>query len=199
MILKAFYENPLVEAGIDEAGRGCLAGPVTAAAVMLDEKQPISGLNDSKKLSPEEREELQKEIIAKSRAWRVAFVDARVIEEVNILQATFQAMHQAVLGLSVKPKMLLVDGNRFNPLEDYDHQCIIKGDSLYQSIAAASILAKVARDEHMLKLHEEYPDYHWEKNKGYPTPAHRKAVMKLGPSPYHRNNFQLIHRRLGRH
>ena len=199
MILKPFYENPLVEAGIDEAGRGCLAGPVTAAAVMLDEKQPISGLNDSKKLSPEEREELQKEIMAKSRAWRVAFVDARVIEEVNILQATFQAMHQAVLGLSVKPKMLLVDGNRFNPLEDYDHQCIIKGDSLYQSIAAASILAKVARDEHMLKLHEEYPDYHWEKNKGYPTPAHRKAVMKLGPSPYHRNNFQLIHRRLGRH
>lgn len=199
MILQAFFENPLVEAGIDEAGRGCLAGPVTAAAVMLDEKKPVEGLNDSKKLRPEDREELYEEIVAKARAWNIAFVNARVIEEINILRATFQAMHQAALGLETRPQTLLVDGNRFDPLAEFEHHCIIKGDAKYQSIAAASILAKVARDRHMLKLHKEYPVYDWLQNKGYPTPAHRKAVMKYGPSPYHRKNFQLIHRRLGRH
>jgi ribonuclease HII len=185
------YQN-LIEAGCDEAGRGCLAGPVVAAAVILPKnfKHPV--LNDSKKLTPKQRSELREEIINSALAWNVAFVDNMVIDEMNILRASVKAMHLAIEGLKREPQFLLIDGNRFYPYKSIDHKTIIKGDSIYFSIAAASVLAKTHRDEYMDKIHNEYPHYGWDRNKGYPTVFHRAAIFKYGITPYHRRSFSLI-------
>jgi len=180
-----------VEAGCDEAGRGCLAGPVVAAAVILDPKKPIPGLNDSKQLSEKRRDALRTQIESKALHWAVAVVSPDEIDMVNILNASFLAMHRAVAQLKCPPDHLLIDGNRFNPYPEIRHTCIIKGDSIYRSIAAASILAKTHRDEIMLQLHAEFPQYDWCKNKGYPTIAHRKAVLREGLTPFHRKSFRI--------
>jgi ribonuclease HII len=185
------YHN-LTEAGCDEAGRGCLAGPVVAAAVILPKnfKHPV--LNDSKKLTPKQRSELREEIINSAIAWNVAFVDNLVIDEMNILRASVRAMHIAIEGLQKAPQFLLIDGNRFYQYKSINHKTIIKGDSIYFSIAAASVLAKTHRDEYMNKIHNEYPLYGWDRNKGYPTRFHRDAIAKYGITPYHRRSFNLI-------
>ena len=191
-MLKSFYTPGICEAGCDEAGRGCLAGPVFAAAVILPEhfKNPL--LNDSKKLSPRIRRQLRQVIINESLAWAVAWLDNEKIDELNILQASILAMHQALGILALKPEHILIDGNRFYTYHDIPHSCIIRGDAQYASIAAASILAKTSRDEYMLSLHEEYSQYGWDRNKGYPTPEHRAAIAKFGISPYHRKSFSLF-------
>jgi ribonuclease HII len=191
-LLKSFYTPGICEAGCDEAGRGCLAGPVFAAAVILPEhfKNPL--LNDSKKLSPRIRRQLRQVIINESLAWAVAWLDNEKIDELNILQASILAMHQALGILALKPEHILIDGNRFYTYHDIPHSCIIRGDAQYASIAAASILAKTSRDEYMLSLHEEYSQYGWDRNKGYPTPEHRAAIAKFGISPYHRKSFSLF-------
>lgn len=181
-----------LEAGCDEAGRGCLAGPVVAAAVILDENNKIAALNDSKQLTEKKRNALRLEIEAKALAWAVVAVSPEEIDEINILNASFTAMKRAVDQLRVQPEHLLIDGNRFNAHEVIEHTCIIKGDAKFQSIAAASILAKTHRDELMLQLSEAYPNYHWEKNKGYPTKAHREAIRKVGVSPHHRRSFKQL-------
>ncbi len=185
------YHNR-TEAGCDEAGRGCLAGPVVAAAVILPRnfKHPV--LNDSKKLTAKQRAELREEIINSALAWNVAFVDNVVIDEMNILRASIKAMHIAIEGLHREPQFLLIDGNRFYSYKSINHQTIIKGDSIYFSIAAASVLAKTSRDEFMEKIHNEYPHYGWDRNKGYPTQFHRDAIIKYGITPYHRRSFNLI-------
>jgi len=185
------YGN-LIEAGCDEAGRGCLAGPVVAAAVILPRnfKHPI--LNDSKKLSAKQRAELREEIISSAIAWSVASVGNEEIDEINILRASIKAMHIAIAGLKKVPQFLLIDGNRFYKYKSLDHQTVVKGDSLYFSIAAASVLAKTHRDDLMEKLHNEYPQYGWDKNKGYPTAIHRAAIVKYGITPYHRRSFTLL-------
>jgi len=184
------YKN-LLEAGCDEAGRGSLAGPVFAASVILPKKFRHEVLNDSKKLSPRLRFELRDEIIEKSVSWAVAYVDNNTIDEINILRASVRAMHLAIEGLTRKPEFLLIDGNRFYPYRGIDHKTVIKGDSLYYSIAAASVLAKTFRDDYMGKIHQEYPQYGWEKNKGYPTAEHRSAIREFGITPYHRRTFNL--------
>lgn len=191
-MLKSFYTPGICEAGCDEAGRGCLAGPVFAAAVILPEhfKNPL--LNDSKKLSPRIRRQLRQVIINESLAWAVAWLDNEKIDELNILQASILAMHKALGILALKPEHILIDGNRFYTYHDIPHSCIIRGDAQYASIAAASILAKTSRDEYMLSLHEEYSQYGWDRNKGYPTPEHRAAIAKFGISPYHRKSFSLF-------
>ncbi len=196
MELLPFLNADKKEAGLDEAGRGCLAGPVVAAAVILNPLKPIEGLNDSKKLSPEERSSLAEIIKTNALAWAVSEVGSDVIDQVNILQATFIAMHKCVDLLSVKPDFLLVDGNRFKPYPNIEHSAIIRGDGKYQSIAAASILAKVHRDALMDALHEEFPIYGWKDNKGYPTPSHRTMVMTKGACKYHRQTFQIINKNL---
>lgn len=191
-MLKLRYSfTDIIEAGADEAGRGCLAGPVYAAAVILpaDYKSPL--LNDSKVLTASIREKLRFEIERDAIAWCVASVSAEEIDEINILQASFKAMHLAIEGLSVKPEFLLIDGNRFKPYPGINHECIIKGDGLYMPIAAASILAKTHRDEYMQSLSKEYPLYGWEHNMGYPTPEHRKAIFANGFTPWHRKTFQV--------
>lgn len=180
------------EAGIDEAGRGCLAGPVFAAAVILPEKPSddmLQYLNDSKKLSEIRRSTLRKQIEEEALAWAVAMADNQEIDQINILNASYLAMHRAIEKLKITPELLLIDGNRFRSYEGVNHQCIIKGDGLYYSIAAASILAKTWRDEFMLEKHKEFPHYHWDKNKGYPTIKHRKAIYEHGISPLHRKSF----------
>lgn len=179
------------EAGCDEAGRGCLAGPVVAAAVVLppDFCHPL--LNDSKQLKPEIREELRILIEAEALAWSVAFVDNREIDRINILQATYKAMHEAIDTLQIRPELLLIDGNRFLPYLGITHQCIVKGDGKYASIAAASILAKTHRDEFMRSLHQSYPNYGWDTNKGYGTPCHVRAIRENGFCDYHRRSFKL--------
>lgn len=179
------------EAGCDEAGRGCLAGPVVAAAVILppDYHHPL--LNDSKQLSEKVRERLRGEIEQDALAWGVAFVDHREIDKINILNASILAMHRALDKLSVPPEHILVDGNRFKPYREVRHRCIVKGDSLFLSIAAASVLAKTHRDEYMMQLHREFPLYGWDKNKGYPTSLHRKQIALHGTSPWHRHSFRL--------
>jgi len=191
-MLKSYLYHNLIEAGCDEAGRGCLAGPVVAAAVILPKnyKHPI--LNDSKKLSAKQRALLKDEIINSAIAWQVAFVDNAEIDEMNILRASIKAMHIAIEGLEKVPQFLLIDGNRFYPYKDFKYETIIKGDGLYFSIAAASVLAKTFRDEFMEKLHLEYPEYGWNKNKGYPTAFHRAAIMRYGITPYHRKSFTLF-------
>ena len=191
-MLKQFFSNKeTIECGCDEAGRGCLAGPVVAAAVILpsDFSHPL--LNDSKKLSDKQRRLLRPIIEENAIAYCVGFVSNEEIDKINILQASFLAMNRAVEGLKQKPELLLIDGNRFNNKTDIAFQCIVKGDSLYQSIAAASILAKTYRDDYMLNLHKEFPKYHWDKNMGYPTKAHRQAIIENGISPFHRKSFNL--------
>jgi len=182
----------LLEAGCDEAGRGCLAGPVVAAAVILPEGYSHAELNDSKQLSKKTREKLKHEIITSATAWNVAFVDNNAIDEMNILRASIKAMHLAIDGLAIKPQFILVDGSIFYPYKDIKHKTVVKGDSIYYSIAAASVLAKTFRDEYMEKIHNEFPQYGWDKNKGYPTTAHREAILKHGITPYHRKSFALL-------
>jgi ribonuclease HII len=191
-MLKSFLYHNLIEAGCDEAGRGCLAGPVVAAAVILPKnyKHPI--LNDSKKLSAKQRTLLRDEILNSAIACKVAFVDNNDIDEMNILRASIKAMHIAIGGLGKEPQFLLIDGNRFYAYKDIDHKTIIKGDGIFFSIAAASVLAKTFRDEYMEKIHDEFPEYGWNKNKGYPTAYHRAALMKYGITPYHRRSFSLF-------
>jgi len=188
--LKPYLEKGRLEAGCDEAGRGCLAGPVFAAAVILPPRFRCPELNDSKQLSESARDRLRQIIEKKAVAWAVARIDARVIDRINILRASIQAMHNALRDLSVCPEHILVDGNRFYPFEDIPFSCVISGDARYRSIAAASILAKTHRDEWMKNLHQEFPGYGWEQNKGYPTAVHRSAIAELGLTPEHRRTFK---------
>lgn len=190
-MLKPFYKKNTVEAGCDEAGRGCLAGPVFAAAVILPKNYKNKILNDSKKLSEKQRELLRIEIEKESLSWAVAQLDHQIIDEINILNASIQAMHHAVRKLAQKPELLIIDGNRFKKYENIPHECIVKGDGKYMSIAAASILAKTHRDEFMIKLHEEFPAYNWAQNKGYPTRDHKDAINLYGITPFHRRSFNL--------
>lgn len=195
-MLKSFYYSNLIEAGCDEAGRGCLAGPVVAAAVILPRNYRHPVLNDSKKLTARQRSELRQEITSSAIAWNVAFVSNEEIDEMNILRASVKAMHLAIDGLSKKPQFLLIDGNTFFPYKDIKHVTIVKGDGLYFPIAAASVLAKTFRDEFMEKIDNEYPDYDWKKNKGYPTKMHRDAILEHGITPYHRKSFCLFNTQL---
>ena len=191
-MLKSFLYHNLTEAGCDEAGRGCLAGPVVAAAVILPKnfKHPV--LNDSKKLTARQRTLLRDEILSSAIASKVAFVDNNEIDAMNILRASIKAMHIAIEGLEKVPQFLLIDGNRFYAYKNIEYKTIIKGDGLFLSIAAASVLAKTFRDEYMEKINDEYPEYGWMKNKGYPTLFHRVAIMKYGITPYHRKSFTLF-------
>jgi len=191
-VLLPYLEQGRIEAGCDEAGRGCLAGPVFAAAVILPEGYCNELLNDSKKLTEHRRDQLRTIIERDALAWAVGVVTAEEIDHINILNASFLAMHRAVDALTVRPEHLLIDGNRFKPYHDTPHTCIVKGDGKMMSIAAASILAKTHRDEFMARIHEEFPQYAWNINKGYPTKAHRAAISQYGPSPYHRKSFRLL-------
>lgn len=180
------------ETGCDEAGRGCLSGPVVAAAVILPKKFKANLINDSKKLTETKRQELREYIENNALDWAVGFVNEQEIDEINILNASFLAMHRAIDQLKNRPTNLIIDGNRFNKYQDIPHECIIGGDSKYLSIAAASILAKTYRDDWMAKIDLEYPQYNWKKNKGYPTKAHRTAIAEFGVTPYHRRTFRLL-------
>ena len=180
------------EAGCDEAGRGCLCGPVVAAAVILPEGYEHPWLIDSKKLTEKRREEMRAVIERDAVAWAIGQCSPREIDEINILNASIEAMHRALRALAVRPGAIIVDGNRFKPFEDIAHTTVVKGDAKYANIAAASILAKTERDRLMERLHEEYPAYNWLKNKGYPTADHRQAIATHGPTPYHRLTFRLI-------
>ncbi|RZK53560.1 MAG: ribonuclease HII [Pedobacter sp.] len=185
------YNTELIEAGCDEAGRGCLAGPVVAAAVILPKDFYLEGLNDSKKLNHKQRDLMRPIIEEQAIAWGVGFVDHEEIDEINILNASFLAMHRAIEKLSILPQHLVIDGNRFKKYNDIPHCCIVKGDGKYLNIAAASVLAKTHRDEYMATLALEFPHYNWQSNKGYPTIAHRNAVIASGMSPYHRKTFNV--------
>lgn len=189
--LRRYLEKGRLEAGCDEAGRGCLAGPVFAAAVILAPNTRLPGLNDSKKLSEADRDNLRILIEQRAMAWAVARVEHDEIDQINILNASILAMHKAVKKLALTPEMLLIDGNRFKVYPDIPHTTVIKGDAKFASIAAASILAKTHRDECMYKLHEEFPRYNWKQNKAYPTAAHRAAVIEHGPCRWHRMTFRL--------
>lgn len=191
MLLPYKIENR-IEAGCDEAGRGCLAGAVFAAAVILPPGFRNETLNDSKQLTERQRYALRPLIEKEALAWAVGVVSPQEIDEMNILKASFLAMHRAIDALRVRPEALLIDGNRFTPYRDFPYSCEVKGDGRYLSIAAASILAKTYRDDYMMKLHEEYPQYHWDENKGYPTRAHRAAIAQYGSTPYHRRSFNLL-------
>jgi ribonuclease HII len=190
MLLSQYTDNR-IEAGCDEAGRGCLAGPVCAAAVILPKGYENAVLNDSKKLTAKQRSNLRQTIEQEALAWAVAFVDNNEIDEINILNASFLAMNKAIEMLSIRPELLLIDGNRFKANTDIEFKCIVKGDGLYESIAAASVLAKWYRDAYMIKLHEEYPCYDWKSNKGYPTKKHYEAIEVNGITCYHRKSFSL--------
>jgi len=190
-VLLNCYQIELIEAGCDEAGRGCLAGPVTAAAVILPKDFYLKGLDDSKKLTHQQREKLRPIIEKEALAWAVAFVDHQEIDQINILNASFLAMHRAIEKLQLQPQYLIIDGNRFKAYDQIAHSCIVKGDGKYLNIAAASILAKTHRDDFMTNLHQDFPHYNWKQNKGYPTIAHRKAVIELGLSPFHRKTFNV--------
>lgn len=189
-MLLPYFQKGIIEAGCDEAGRGCLAGPVFAAAVILPEGFSNELLNDSKQLSETDREALRPVIEKKALAWHVAMCTHEEIDEINILKASFKAMHTAIDHLKTRPELLLIDGNRFPAYLGIPHQCVVKGDGKYMSIAAASILAKTHRDEYMMQLHEQHPQYGWNKNKGYGTIAHRKQLTEHGSSPYHRKTFK---------
>ncbi len=191
-MLQSSFTPDLAEAGCDEAGRGCLAGPVVAAAVILPKNFTHPLLTDSKLLSLEQRIQLKEEIKEVSLAYAIAEVSNQQIDEINILNASFLAMHRAVEQLKLKPELLLIDGNRFNPYPFISHQCIIKGDCKYFSIAAASVLAKTHRDELMWKLAEQHPQYGWQTNVGYPTKAHRSAIAEHGTTPWHRRSFRVM-------
>lgn len=183
------YHPSDIEAGCDEAGRGCLAGPVYAAAVIVPQEGFSGPVADSKQMSPEKREQSRRIIQEEAQDWAVASVDPEGIDRMNILQASFEAMHRALDQLRLRPDRLLVDGNRFRPYGRIPYHCFVKGDGAYLSIAAASILAKTHRDERMRMLAEEHPAYAWERNKGYPTPEHRQALMEYGVTPWHRKKF----------
>jgi ribonuclease HII len=191
-LLAAYHTKGLLEAGCDEAGRGCLAGPVVAAAVILPQRLKLPGLDDSKKLSAAHRERLRILIEAEAQAWAVSFVHPEEIDRINILQASFAAMQRAIDLLSVRPQHLLIDGNRFPGHGCAPHTCVIKGDGRYRSIAAASILAKTHRDEHMQLMALRHPAYGWAVNKGYPTLDHRAAIAREGPCSQHRQTFRLL-------
>lgn len=191
-MLKKYYDKTKVEAGCDEAGRGCYAGPVFAAAVILPPRFYHADLNDSKQVAAEKRDELRLFIEKKALAYAVAMVDNDEIDTINILRASFKAMHLALDALTTVPQALLIDGNRFTPYKNIPHYCIVDGDALYASIAAASILAKTYRDEYMRKLHHEFPHYNWQKNKGYGTLEHRKAIEAHGICKYHRRSFNIV-------
>jgi ribonuclease HII len=198
-MLALHYNKEVIEAGVDEAGRGCLAGPVVAAAVILPPKVKLDWydvLNDSKKLPETMRDNLRVLIEKESLAWSVAMIEAPEIDRINILNATYKAMHKAIAGLQLQPELLLIDGNRFKKYKTTEHKTIVKGDGLYLSIAAASILAKTHRDELMKKLHAEFPQYAWDRNKAYGTEVHVKAIMQYGLTPYHRKSFQLKEQQL---
>lgn len=191
MLQKNFSTFEL-EAGTDEAGRGCLAGPVTAAAVILRNDFSNQFLNDSKQLSEKTREFLKPIIEEQAICYSVTHLEPVIIDEINILNASIKAMQECISKLKTTPLYIIVDGNRFKPVANIPHSCIIKGDSLYTSIAAASVLAKTYRDEYMNKIHEEFPMYNWKKNKGYPTKEHREAIRKYGTTKYHRMSFRLL-------
>lgn len=188
-MLKLHYHKNLLEAGCDEAGRGCLCGPVFAAAVILPEDYKNSILDDSKKLTEKQRDLLRIDIEKNALAWAVAQASSEEIDEINILNASILAMHRAVTLLHKTPAFLLIDGNRFHPYHDIPHLCIVKGDGKYMPIAAASVLAKTHRDEYMVALHKEFPEYGWLQNKGYPTAYHRQAIRSSGLTPHHRKSF----------
>lgn len=190
--LLPFLDENAVEAGCDEAGRGCLAGPVFAAAVILPKDFAHPLVRDSKQLSETQRQEARFIIQEQALAWAVASVSPAEIDQINILKASFLAMHRAVAQLTIRPTTLLIDGNRFQPYQDIPFQCIVKGDSKFASIAAASILAKTYRDDYMMQIAQEYPHYDWHNNKGYPTVAHRTAIEAHGASPHHRRSFRLL-------
>lgn len=206
MMLEAYYKEGVIEAGCDEAGRGCLAGPVFAAAVILPPDYQNEMLNDSKQLTEKKRYQLREVIEREALAWAVGIVDNHEIDHINILNASILAMHRALDQLKLRPQNIIVDGNRFKPyypLQTLNCQLptvnspipsttIVKGDGKYLSIAAASILAKTYRDDFMLRIHEEYPQYHWDKNKGYPAKIHREAIRQFGTTPYHRMSFNLL-------
>lgn len=191
MSLAPYHTKGLLEAGCDEAGRGCLAGPVVAAAVILPPGARIPGLDDSKKLTAAKREALRPLIEARALAWAVVAVEPAEIDTLNILRASFIAMHRAIAQLSTTPQHLLIDGNRFIPYPGIPHTCLVKGDGRFRSIAAASILAKTHRDERMTRLHDAHPAYNWAINKGYPTENHREALNRIGPCEHHRRSFRL--------
>ena len=190
--LYLYLQKNRLEAGCDEAGRGCLAGPVVAAAVILDPKKVILGLNDSKKLNEKQRLVLKDEIINKALSFGIGVVEVSEIDKINILNASILAMHKAISQLKISPDFLLIDGNRFHPYRQIPYNCIIKGDGKFQSIAAASIIAKTYRDEIMLSLHEKFPQYGWNKNMGYPTKEHRSAIEQYGTTQHHRMSFKLL-------
>ncbi len=191
-MLKNNYSTHLLEAGTDEAGRGCIAGPVTAAAVILPTNFENLILNDSKKLSEKTRFQLREIIYKEAISYKIIHLDHLVVDEINILNASIKAMQNALLLLQPQPEFIIVDGNRFHAIPNIPHQCIVKGDMKFLSIAAASVLAKTARDDYMNEIHEEFPMYNWKKNKGYPTKEHRMAIEKYGPSKYHRMTFKLL-------
>ena len=190
--LKKYFNKGLTEAGCDEAGRGCLAGPVFAAAVILPENFNLPLLDDSKKLSKKIRYELRNVIVATADSYAVAYINNKTIDKINILNASFLAMHKAIEQLEIKPDFLLIDGNRFTPYKSIPYSCIIKGDGKFSAIAAASILAKTYRDDFMEKIHNKFPEYDWVNNKGYPTVKHRHAISENGITPYHRKTFRLL-------
>lgn len=188
-MLKPCFSDKQIEAGCDEAGRGCLAGPVFAAAVILDRNFRNEQLNDSKKLTEKKREELRIIIEEQALAWAVATVSPEEIDDINILNASYLAMHRAIDQLKIKPELLLIDGNRFNTYKKIPHKCIVKGDGKYMAIAAASVLAKTHRDAYMLRIHQEFPGFGWNTNKGYPTRQHKLAIYEYGLTSYHRKSF----------
>ena len=191
-MLSLNFSSFLLETGTDEAGRGCLAGPVTAAAVILPENFENKILNDSKQLTEKAREKLRPIIEEQAVSFAVTHLEPVVIDEINILNASIKAMQESILKLNPKPEYIIVDGNRFKPVLDIPHSCIVKGDAKFMSIAAASVLAKTYRDEYMNKIHEEFPMYNWKQNKGYPTQEHREAIRKYGVTKYHRMSFRLL-------
>lgn len=191
-MLKGYHLKGVVECGCDEAGRGCLAGPVVAAAVIFPEGFTHAGITDSKALNEQERKALRRDILDHAIAAAIGICSSEEIDAINILRASFRAMHKAISGLDLSPQHLLIDGNRFDPYPGIPHTCIIKGDSKYLSIAAASILAKTERDAIMQQWHERFPHYNWKKNKGYPTADHRSAILRHGLSPLHRRSFRQL-------
>jgi ribonuclease HII len=191
-MLKRYSQNYVIETGCDEAGRGCLAGPVYAAAVVLPLEFRNSILNDSKQMTLEERNKLRPIIEKKAIAWAIGIATHEEIDRINILNASFLAMHRAIDKLDFEPELLLIDGNRFNKYPNIEHKCIIGGDGVYMSIAAASVLAKTHRDAYMQELHEQFPQYFWNTNKGYGTPQHRKVILEQGFSPFHRRTFNIF-------
>mgnify|MGYP001383015161 CR=1 FL=1 len=194
MLIRQITSN--TEAGTDEAGRGCLAGPVTAAAVILPIDFDLAELNDSKKLTEKQRYDLRPQIEEKAITFSYAHVYPKEIDQINILNASIKAMHLALTKLSLPIDFIAVDGNRFHPFESIPYECVIKGDGKYQNIAAASVLAKTYRDDYMKKVHKKFPNYSWDKNKGYPTKAHRISIAKHGPTPFHRKSFKLLPKQL---